>query len=259
MSVNSKMTAIADKIRALLGISGTMGLDAMAANLDTEQTNVSAAFTAIGSKGGTVPTAKVSGNLASAIGTIPEGSAAAPVLQQKTATPSKSEQTVRPDSGYDGLSQVSISAIPDDYIIPSGTKSVTQNGTYDVTAYKSVSVNVASSGVTVQRKAGTLTTNTSGTATVNVGFKPDIVLFTDLFFSPPGNFECQAAAVFSEKKSGYSVMLHALSDNFLDGVVFVPAQTSNGFSVDIFTVTSSGTQSPVRNAQFPYVAIKYTA
>lgn len=33
MSVNSKMTAIADKIRALLGITGTMGMDAMANNL----------------------------------------------------------------------------------------------------------------------------------------------------------------------------------------------------------------------------------
>lgn len=33
MSVNAKMTAVADKIRALLGISGTMGLDAMATNV----------------------------------------------------------------------------------------------------------------------------------------------------------------------------------------------------------------------------------
>lgn len=33
MSVNSKMTAIADKIRTLLGISGAMGLDAMSDNL----------------------------------------------------------------------------------------------------------------------------------------------------------------------------------------------------------------------------------
>ena len=41
MSVKSKMTAIADKIRALLGISGTMGLDAMATNLTTAQNEVS--------------------------------------------------------------------------------------------------------------------------------------------------------------------------------------------------------------------------
>lgn len=35
MSVNSKMAAIADKIRTLLGLSGSMGLDAMATNLGT--------------------------------------------------------------------------------------------------------------------------------------------------------------------------------------------------------------------------------
>lgn len=40
MSVNSKMTSIANKIRTLLGISDLMGLDAMATNLDAAQTEV---------------------------------------------------------------------------------------------------------------------------------------------------------------------------------------------------------------------------
>lgn len=40
MSVNSAMTAIADKIRTLLGISGTMGLDKMSTNLQTAVTTV---------------------------------------------------------------------------------------------------------------------------------------------------------------------------------------------------------------------------
>ena len=42
MSVNSAMTAIADKIRTLLGISGKMGLDSMASNLSTAQDEVAA-------------------------------------------------------------------------------------------------------------------------------------------------------------------------------------------------------------------------
>jgi len=73
MSVSSKMTAIADKIRALLGIGSAMGLDAMAINLTTEQTNISEAFSAVESKGGTVPVSQISGNLAAAINSIPEG------------------------------------------------------------------------------------------------------------------------------------------------------------------------------------------
>lgn len=72
MSVNSKMTALADKIRLLLGIRDTMSLDAMAEKLETERANITGAFTAIGSKGGTIPDAAVSGNLTAAIQSIPD-------------------------------------------------------------------------------------------------------------------------------------------------------------------------------------------
>lgn len=40
MSVNSKMTSIADETRSLLGISGKLGLDAMSTNLETANTEV---------------------------------------------------------------------------------------------------------------------------------------------------------------------------------------------------------------------------
>lgn len=47
MSVNSKMTAIADKIRTLLGITGSMGLDAMATNIGNAVNEVDAQDTLI--------------------------------------------------------------------------------------------------------------------------------------------------------------------------------------------------------------------
>ena len=40
MSINSKLTAINDEIRTLLGITGIMGLDAMATNLETANDEV---------------------------------------------------------------------------------------------------------------------------------------------------------------------------------------------------------------------------
>lgn len=54
-------------------------------------------------------------DLISQITTVLEGKAAPivpePVLQSKTVTPSTTAVTVKPDSGYDGLSQVTVSAI----------------------------------------------------------------------------------------------------------------------------------------------------
>ena len=73
MSINTAMTSIADRIRGLLGLTGTMGLDAIASNLAVEQANIADAFASVSSKGGTVPDSQVSGNLAAAIETIPLG------------------------------------------------------------------------------------------------------------------------------------------------------------------------------------------
>lgn len=77
-------------------------------------------------------------------------------LQAKTATPTTSSQEITPDSTYSGLSKVTISAIPSDYIIPSGSQTVTSNNTYDVTSLAEVVVNVPT-GVTINNQNKTVT------------------------------------------------------------------------------------------------------
>lgn len=95
-TVNEKMTAIADEIRELSGATGTMGLDAMASTLNTENTNFASNLTTQDSLIAQIQTA-LEGKA---------GGAANPILQSKTVSPATSSQTIKPDNGYDGLSQV---------------------------------------------------------------------------------------------------------------------------------------------------------
>ena len=84
----------------------------------------------------------------------------APTLQTKTVTPTKSQQTVTPDSNYNGLSQVIVNAIPNEYIIPNGSQNITENGTYDITSKASVVVNVPISQPTLNAPTISLTGST---------------------------------------------------------------------------------------------------
>ena len=74
MSLNSTMTNMANKIRNILGIENTMGLSAMVTNLGSIEGCIDNAYTAVESKGGTIPEFKIAGMLHHAISSIPVGS-----------------------------------------------------------------------------------------------------------------------------------------------------------------------------------------
>ena len=65
-------------------------------------------------------------------------------LQEKTITPTEEIQTVQCDSDYEALSKVTVNAIPQDYIIPSGDVNITKNGTYNVSEKAQAIVNIDS-------------------------------------------------------------------------------------------------------------------
>ena len=73
MSVNSEMTAIADLIRGLRGVSGKMGLDAMKGHLQDEQDGLDSALAALTEKGVTVPAGTKVDGLADLIAAIEVG------------------------------------------------------------------------------------------------------------------------------------------------------------------------------------------
>lgn len=72
----------------------------------------------------------------------------------KTITPTTSSQTAVA-SGVYTTGAVTVAAIPSSYVQPSGTKSITSNGTHDVKSYASVNVNVAGEDVTTETNAYT--------------------------------------------------------------------------------------------------------
>lgn len=86
-----------------------------------------------------------------------------PILQEKEVVPNKETQNVIPDDGYNGLSKVIVEPIPSDYINPTGTLSIDENGAYEVKKYANVVVDVQNSGTTEETYFATL--NKTGTST----------------------------------------------------------------------------------------------
>lgn len=89
-------------------------------------------------------------------------------IEDRTFTPTKSVQNFTPNTGK-VIRNVTINSIPDEYIIPSGTKTINTNGTHDVSNYASVNVNIASSGSSgFVVKSGTTTSGTIDTGLSDV-------------------------------------------------------------------------------------------
>lgn len=102
------LTGIANEIRTLSGTTEPMGLDAMAVNINTANTEVASQVELIS-------------QLEEVINSLPDVSSITPTLQEKTITPTASTQNVLPDNGYDGLSKVVVNG--DENLIADNIKS----------------------------------------------------------------------------------------------------------------------------------------
>jgi surface protein len=66
---------------------------------------------------------------------LPDASSIKPTLQTKSVTPSTSQQTVAPDFGYDGLENVTVDAIPSEYIVTNDATAIAADILNSKTAY----------------------------------------------------------------------------------------------------------------------------
>lgn len=187
--VYTKMKAIADKIRALLGLSDVLGLDAMASGLGTVQSELENAYTAISNQKGTVPAQKTMQNLAAAIGTV-------------------------------------------------------------------------NTGVTIQRKSGTVSAGSSG-KTVDCGFKPDLVFLhkNESWYDDDDRqtYYHSAAFAFKEESRTTNAMNTAMwtESSGLVAYDLYCNPTTNGFTLYSYAMDAAGDIFG-QSATYSYVAVKYT-
>lgn len=118
-------------------------------------------------------------------------------MQTKTVTPTTSTQNVTADEGYDGLKKVVVNPIPSEYIIPTGNKSITENGNnIDVAEYATVSVSVSGGGTSKNTQVVQGTTRTTSSTLTAIG--------AEMTVTKTGTYDVYWSAFRSSTSSSYT-------------------------------------------------------
>lgn len=120
-----------------------------------------------------------------------------PKLQSKTVTPTTALQTVNPDSGYDGLSKVTVNAMP---TATQATPSISVNSSGLITASATQSAGYVASGT----KSATKQLTTQGAQTITPGTS-DKTIASGRYLTGTQTIKGDANLVADNIKSGVSI------------------------------------------------------
>lgn len=114
-----------------------------------------------------------------------------------------------------------------------------------------------SGGANVQKKTGAFTTDSNGEATIDVGFKPDLIAIN-------GGYDVSGilnycGSMFTEANQEQISTLIAPEDkeNYLFTQTLM-LRTTTGAKIGLYKVSTSFQASPETNRTIEYTAIKYT-
>lgn len=172
-----------------------------------------------------------------------------PTTEEKTVTPTKSTQIVKPSSAKSLLSQVTVNPIPSTYIYPSGTYPVYSNGIYNVSSYSLVDVKVQDSPQPIE--IGTVSTleALSGVGGIYkyTGESTKDYINGGLYIVESGNgYNVRRLGTTSLKSLYLDPMPYT---NFLEGKAW-----ENGTNSHIFAEYSDGTAIDIGTLKLSYVS-----